>query len=155
MCACARPIGSISGDPRFGERTAETLDNHAGAVFFGGPMSANDSDDYIRRRSTGSAAPCASSGRSSASASRAELAMHSRQGRAASAGVTQIGYYPSVPPPPAHRVPDWPEQVYHWHREGFELPPAPNCLAGGDFRTRPFSSAYAFGFQFHPDVTTR
>src|SRR5690348_3027414 len=35
--------------PRCGDRLPETLDEHAGAVIFGGPMSANDCDDYIRR----------------------------------------------------------------------------------------------------------
>ncbi len=35
--------------PRFGDPLPETLDDHAGAVMFGGPMSANDPDDYIRR----------------------------------------------------------------------------------------------------------
>src|SRR5512139_4271599 len=35
--------------PRFGDPLPDTLDAHAGAVFFGGPMSANDPDDYIRR----------------------------------------------------------------------------------------------------------
>src|SRR5271163_47396 len=34
--------------PRFGDRLPETLDHHAGAVIFGGPMSANDPDDYVR-----------------------------------------------------------------------------------------------------------
>ena len=35
--------------PRFGDPLPETLEQHAGAVVFGGPMSANDSDGYIRR----------------------------------------------------------------------------------------------------------
>src|SRR5271156_491000 len=35
--------------PRFGDVLPETLDEHAGAVIFGGPMSANDGDDYVRR----------------------------------------------------------------------------------------------------------
>jgi GMP synthase (glutamine-hydrolysing) len=35
--------------PRFGDPLPETLDQHAGAVIFGGPMSANDPDDYISR----------------------------------------------------------------------------------------------------------
>ena len=34
--------------PRFGEKLPPTLDDHAGAVIFGGPMSANDADDYVR-----------------------------------------------------------------------------------------------------------
>src|SRR5207253_10079259 len=33
--------------PRFGDQLPETLDDHAGAVIFGGPMSAYDSDRYI------------------------------------------------------------------------------------------------------------
>ena len=35
--------------PRFGDSLPETLDGHAGAVIFGGPMSANDPDDFVRR----------------------------------------------------------------------------------------------------------
>src|SRR5260370_26604398 len=35
--------------PRFGDPLPETLRDHAAAVIFGGPMSANDDDDYIRR----------------------------------------------------------------------------------------------------------
>src|SRR5215472_7613767 len=35
--------------PRFGDALPETLDEHAGAVILGGPMSANDCDDYVRR----------------------------------------------------------------------------------------------------------
>src|ERR1700730_11074531 len=35
--------------PRFGDPLPETLEGHAGAVIFGGPMSANDPDDFVRR----------------------------------------------------------------------------------------------------------
>ena len=35
--------------PRFGDPLPETLDGHAGAVVFGGPMSANDPDEFVRR----------------------------------------------------------------------------------------------------------
>src|SRR3569833_3547269 len=35
--------------PRFGDPLPKTMDGHAGAVVFGGPMSANDTDDYILR----------------------------------------------------------------------------------------------------------
>lgn len=34
--------------PRFGDPLPETLAGHAGVVVFGGPMSANDDDDYMR-----------------------------------------------------------------------------------------------------------
>ena len=35
--------------PRFGDPLPETMDDHAGAVIFGGPQSANDGDDFIKR----------------------------------------------------------------------------------------------------------
>ncbi|MBN9012652.1 MAG: glutamine amidotransferase, partial [Rhizobiales bacterium] len=35
--------------PRFGDPLPSTLDDHAGAIVFGGPMSANDPDAYVRR----------------------------------------------------------------------------------------------------------
>ena len=46
--ARARPPLDIRR-PRFGDPLPDTLDQHAGAVIFGGPMSANDSDHYVRR----------------------------------------------------------------------------------------------------------
>src|SRR5258708_22945769 len=35
--------------PRYGDPLPETLAEHAGAIVFGGPMSANDRDDFVRR----------------------------------------------------------------------------------------------------------
>ena len=35
--------------PRFGDPLPDTMAAHAGAVIFGGPMSANDGDDFIKR----------------------------------------------------------------------------------------------------------
>ena len=35
--------------PRFGDALPATMAEHAGAIIFGGPMSANDPDDFVRR----------------------------------------------------------------------------------------------------------
>src|SRR5262245_66052860 len=35
--------------PRFGDPLPETLEQHTGAVIFGGPMSANDEEEFVRR----------------------------------------------------------------------------------------------------------
>src|SRR5215211_522141 len=34
--------------PRFGEPLPASLASHAGAIIFGGPMSANDEDEFLR-----------------------------------------------------------------------------------------------------------
>src|SRR5216683_1574327 len=123
--------------PRFGDSLPETLDGHAGAVVFGGPMSANDPDDFVRQEIDWIAVPL-----------RARVAPHP-EGRA------QIGYYPIRPTPAGLEIcPNWPDHVYHWHREGFELPSGAELLAeGSDFPVEAFRLDHCFGFQFHPDVT--
>ena len=143
--------------PRFGDALPETLDEHAGAVCFGGPMSANDSDDYIRREIDWIAVPLREQrpflgiclgAQMLAMQLGAKVAPHPQ-------GVAQIGYYPIRPTAAGNAVcPNWPDQVYHWHREGFELPVCAELLAeGDDFPNQAFQFGHAFGFQFHPDVT--
>lgn len=143
--------------PRFGDALPETLDEHAGAVFFGGPMSANDGDDYVRREIDWIEIPLREQrpflgiclgAQMLAMQLGAKVAPHPQ-------GVTQIGYYP-IRPTAAGRAlcPNWPDRVYHWHREGFELPVGAELLAeGDDFPVQAFQSEHAYGFQFHPDVT--
>jgi GMP synthase (glutamine-hydrolysing) len=145
--------------PRFGDPLPETLDDHAGAVILGGPMSANDNDDYVRaeiawievalREQRPFLGICLGA-QMLAKQLGARVAPHPQ-------GLTQIGYYP-IRPTAAGRLlcPDWPDQVYHWHREGFELPHGAELLAeGDDFPMQAFGFGNAFGLQFHPDVTTK
>jgi GMP synthase (glutamine-hydrolysing) len=145
--------------PRFGDPLPETLDEHAGAVIFGGPMSANDADDHVRREIDWIAVPLREQrpflgiclgAQMLAKQLGAGVAPHSE-------GQTQIGYYPIRPTQAGLALcPDWPAQVYHWHREGFELPRGATLLAeGDDFPMQAFQWDSAFGLQFHPDVTYR
>lgn len=144
--------------PRFGDRLPETLEQHAGAVIFGGPMSANDCDDYIRREIGWIGIPLREQrpflgiclgAQMLAMQLGARVAPHP-QGRA------QIGYYPIRPTGAGLALcPGWPTHVYHWHREGFELPSGAELLAEGDddFPVQAIRSGDCFGLQFHPDVT--
>jgi GMP synthase (glutamine-hydrolysing) len=143
--------------PRFGDPLPETLDGHAGAVMFGGPMSANDPDEYIRREIDWIAVPLGErrpflgiclGAQMLAMQLGARVAPHPQDR-------VEIGYYPIRPTQAGRRIcPDWPDQVYHWHREGFQLPSGAELLAeGGDFPVQAFQSGHCFGFQFHPDVT--
>ena len=43
--------------PPLGDPLPETLADHAGAVVFGGPMSANDEDEFVRRETDWLAVP--------------------------------------------------------------------------------------------------
>ena len=144
--------------PRFGDPLPETLDRHAGAVIFGGPMSANDPDDYVRREIDWIAVPLREQrpflgiclgAQMLAKQLGARVAPHP-QGRVADR------LLPDPPDGGGLKVcPDWPDHVYHWHREGFELP-SRRRIAGGRLGLpgrRPSSFGHAFGFQFHPDVT--
>jgi GMP synthase (glutamine-hydrolysing) len=145
--------------PRFGDVLPKLLDDHAGAVILGGPMSANDSDDYVReeidwievalREQRPFLGICLGA-QMLAKQLGASVAPHPQ-------GLTQIGYYPIRPTAAGLRLcPDWPDQVYHWHREGFELPRGAELLAeGDDFPMQAYRFGNAFGFQFHPDVTVR
>jgi len=144
--------------PRFGDDLPDTLDDHAGAVFFGGPMSANDPDDYVRKeidwieialREQRPFLGICLGAQMLAIQLGAKVGPHAQ-------GLTQIGYYPIRPTAAGQALcPDWPDQVYHWHREGFGLPAGSELLAeGDDFPVQAFRCGNAFGFQFHPDVTT-
>jgi GMP synthase (glutamine-hydrolysing) len=143
--------------PRFGDALPETLDEHAGAVIFGGPMSANDPDEFVRREIDWISVPLREQrpflgiclgAQMLARQLGARVAPH-REGRA------EVGYYPIRPTQAGLALcPNWPDHVYHWHREGFELPDGAELLAeGGDFPVQAFQMGHAFGLQFHPDVT--
>ena len=143
--------------PRFGDPLPETLAHHAGAVIFGGPMSANDPDDFIRREIDWIAVPLRErrpflgiclGAQMLAKQLGAGVAAHP-EGRA------EIGYYPVRPTRAGLALcPHWPGHVYHWHREGFELPAGGELLAeGNDFPVQAVRYGDAYGLQFHPDVT--
>jgi len=148
--------------PRFGDPLPETMREHAGAVIFGGPMSANDPDDFVRSEIDWLAVPLRENkpflgiclGGQMLAKHLGERVYKHADGR------VEIGYYPIRPTPQLEELcrrceTRAPSYVYHWHREGFDLPKGATLLADGDefpvqaFRYGP--SAYAI--QFHPEVT--
>jgi GMP synthase (glutamine-hydrolysing) len=71
-------------------------------------------------------------------------------------GKAEVGYYP-IQATSAGRalVAPWPQAVYQWHREGFDLPAGAELLAEGEtFRVQAFRyGRAAYGIQFHAEVT--
>lgn len=143
--------------PRFGDPLPETLEHHTGAVIFGGPMSANDPDDFVRQEIDWIGVPLKERKPFLGICLGAQMmAMHlgakvesDHQGRA------EIGYYPLSPAPNAHHLFPWPSHVYQWHREGFDLPHGAELLATGPVYPNQAMQygPTAFGIQFHPELT--
>ena len=145
--------------PRFGDPLPPTLRAHAGAIIFGGPMSANDEDDFVKTEIDWINVPLKEGkpflgiclGAQMLARTLGRRVYRHPQGR------VEIGYYPILPTDHGHAVcaERFPDQVYHWHREGFELPHGATLLAaGGDFENQAIRyEANAYGFQFHPEVT--
>lgn len=143
--------------PRFGDPLPEHVEDYAGVVIFGGPMSANDPFDYINaerdliERTLKADRPflgiCLG----------AQLLARQLGGRVFfhQRGQVEIGYYPIRPLQAGQRFPYWPSHVYQWHREGFEVPRGAIRLAEGVlFENQAFQYGdKAFGLQFHPEMT--
>ena len=70
-------------------------------------------------------------------------------------GHAEVGYYPIRPTEAGRKVcAEWPDHVYQWHREGFDLPAGSELLAEGDaFSVQAFRHGTGYALQFHPEVT--
>ena len=143
--------------PRFGDPLPDTLAEHAGAVIFGGPMSANDPDEFIRREIDWIAVPLSEHAPFLGICLGAQMLVKQLGGTVCSHcdGCAEIGFYPIYPTPAGAALTGWPAHVYQWHREGFELPRGTTHLARGDiFENQAFSvGRTAFGLQFHSELT--
>jgi GMP synthase (glutamine-hydrolysing) len=144
--------------PRFGDPLPATLAEHAGAVIFGGPQSANDPDDFVRREIDWIAVPLAEKKPFLGICLGAQMLAKQLGARVAPhpEGKAEVGYYPIRVTERARAVcADWPGYVYQWHREGFELPHGAELLAEGDiFRVQALRyGPAAYGIQFHAEVT--
>jgi GMP synthase (glutamine-hydrolysing) len=144
--------------PRFGDPLPATLAAHSGAIIFGGPMSANDPDDFVRREIEWTAVALKEKKPFLGICLGAQMLTRQLGGKVSlhPQGQTEIGYYPIRPTALARSICEpWPDHVYQWHREGFELPRGAELIAEGDaFPVQAFRyGGTAYALQFHPDVT--
>jgi GMP synthase (glutamine-hydrolysing) len=144
--------------PRYGDLLPADLGDHAGTIIFGGPMSANDEDDYLRREIDWIGVSLREDKPFMGICLGAQmLARHlGHRVYRHPHGKVEIGYHPIRPTEAGRSCCNhlFPEQVYQWHREGFDLPCGADLLAEGlEFEVQAFGYGRAFGFQFHPEVT--
>ncbi len=145
--------------PRFGDPLPKTMEAHDAAIIFGGPMSANDDEDYVRREIDWIGVPLSSGKPYLGICLGAQMLARHLGHRVAPhpEGRVEVGYYPIRATETGRKV--WPglfpQKVYQWHREGFDLPCGATLLAeGDDFQAQAFRYGRgAYGLQFHPEVT--
>lgn len=135
-----------------------TMDNHDGVVIFGGPMSANDSDlPFIRQELDWIPMALETDKPFLGICLGAQLLARVLGAKVSPHpdGMTEIGYFPIVSTAAAYPIFEHPLYVYHWHREGFELPKGATKLAEGEiFVNQAFRyGKRAYGLQFHPEAT--
>lgn len=144
--------------PRFGDPLPRTLEHHCGAVIFGGPMSANDADDFIRAEIDWLDVPLREKKPFLGICLGAQMLtvkLGARVGFPADE-TAEIGYYPLLTTPEGRHGGGFPAHVYQWHREGCELASGARHLATapGSFPVQAFSyGPAAVGVQFHPEIT--
>ena len=145
--------------PRFGDPLPRTMDAHDGAIVFGGPMSCNDDESWIRREIDWIGVPLREGKPYLGICLGAQMLARHLGHRVAPhpKGRVEVGFYPIRATAQGLRAwPDlFPAKVYQWHREGFDLPAGATLLAeGDDFAAQAFRYGRgAYGLQFHPEVT--
>lgn len=145
--------------PAQGDTLPDVGADYAAVVVFGGVQSANDCEtllymreetDWIGRwveRDRPFLGICLGA-QMLARAMGARVAHHPE-------GMLEVGYYPIKPTAAGREL--FPDEmhVYHWHREGFEVPAGAELLATGQtFPNQAFRRGRnVYGLQFHPEVT--
>lgn len=143
--------------PSLGDSLPETLAGHSGAVIFGGPMSANDTHDFVRAEIDWLKVPLKENRPYLGICLGAQMLARHLGARVApdGDGLAEIGWYRLRSTEHGRQMMRWPQMVYQFHREGFDLPHGAKLLAEGDaYPNQAFRySDNAFGIQFHAELT--
>ncbi len=144
--------------PALGCRLPENLEQYAGTMIFGGPMSANDNEDYIKYEIDWISRPLRARVPYLGICLGGQMLAKQLGGRVYGFpdDHAEIGYYPIEPTSEGRKYGLWPEKVYQWHREGFDQIKGSISLATscGKFPEQAFRYGdTAFAIQFHPEVT--
>nr|WP_307158825.1 glutamine amidotransferase [Rhizobium paknamense] len=143
--------------PALGDALPRTLAEHSGAVVFGGPMSANDPDPFVKDEIDWISIPLKENRPYLGICLGAQMLVRHLGGKVAPhrQDLVEIGWYPIRPTEHGRLLMKWPKMVYHFHREGFDLPNGATLLATGDIYPNQAIryGEKAWGVQFHAELT--
>ncbi|MBJ3777322.1 glutamine amidotransferase [Acuticoccus sp. 2012] len=143
--------------PALGDSLPKSTAEHAGVVIFGGPMSANDTEAFVRREIDFINVPLREETPFLGICLGAQMLAKTIGGTVGPHpdGQVEVGYYDVMPTPAGEQLMEWPDKVYQWHREGFRTPKGTEVLLKGhhyeEQAIRVGKNAY--GLQFHPEIT--
>jgi GMP synthase (glutamine-hydrolysing) len=144
--------------PALGDPLPADMDEHSAAVFFGGPMSANDNLAFIRAETDWISKPLKAEKPFLGICLGAQMMAKHLGARVYGRddAKCEVGYFPIRPTEHGAGLFDNPQYVYQWHGEGFDLPCGAVQLAEGkDFPVQAMRyGKSAYGLQFHPELTT-
>ncbi|MEO0637038.1 MAG: gamma-glutamyl-gamma-aminobutyrate hydrolase family protein [Pseudomonadota bacterium] len=143
--------------PPLGDALPETMEGHAGVVVFGGPGSANDPDEWVRRETDWLAVPLAEDKPLFGICLGAQMLANHLGGQVYQRPdeMVEIGWYPLRDHDAEQTFGPWPEIVYHFHREGLTAPDSCKILASSELYPH---QAYSLNertvaIQFHVELT--
>lgn len=145
--------------PPLGDELPTTLDEHSGVVVFGGPMSANDDEEFMRRETDWLAVPLGEKRPLLGLCLGAQMLVNHLGGKVCEhpQGYAEYGWYDLEATDAGRQfIADWPTKVLQFHREGVILPKEMTVLAKGqeNFPNQAFSfGENAVGVQYHPELT--
>lgn len=143
--------------PPLGDALPPSMQDYAGAVIFGGPMSANDKDEFVKRETDWLKVPLAEDKPFLGICLGAQMLSNHLGGSVDPHhdGQVEIGWYKLRATEEGRAMMHWPEMVYQFHREGFSLPRSATLLATSDtYPNQAFRyGRNAWGIQFHAELT--
>jgi len=141
--------------PSLGESLPTNLNNYKAIVVFGGPMSANDDDEFMKKEIDWIEQVLQSDVPFLGICLGAQiLAKHlGCKVEKNPNELSEIGFYKIEPTKKGIKMFQSQDIFYQFHTEGFELPSGCELLAKGDiFTNQAFRYKNCYGLQFHPEV---
>ena len=141
--------------PSLGDSLPTNLNNYSAIVVFGGPMSANDSDEYMKKEINWIGKVLQSEVPFLGICLGAQILVKYLGCKVEKNPneISEIGFYKIQPTENGIKMFQSQDVFYQFHTEGFELPSGCELLAKGDiFSNQAFRYKNCYGLQFHPEV---
>jgi len=141
--------------PSLGDSLPTNLNNYSAIVVFGGPMSANDNDEFMKKEIDWIGQVLQSEVPFLGICLGAQILVKYLGCKVEKNPneFSEIGFYKIQPTENGIKMFQSQDVFYQFHTEGFELPSGCELLAKGDiFTNQAFRYKNCYGLQFHPEV---